>query len=110
PTRPDNSYNSASMVVMKGEHSSVHEFPGRQTQQRIERGEQIIEHHAQSVAHRAVEMPDRRRLDDIEYAEQQECKGLPRGGGRRKVKHDQEGDGFVKYHAAVIVHSKAGSR
>ena len=47
-------------------------WPTANTMQRIPGGQQVVEHHAEPVLHRRVELADRRRLHDVEEAEQRE--------------------------------------
>ena len=81
-------------------------MPGRQTQQRIERGKQIIEHDAKATFDPLVELTYRRRFENIENPEQQEGSKLPQELLRNEIEHQHERGDLVPHHTAMIMHAE----
>ena len=87
-----------------------HPLPQREHEQRVARGEDVVGHHAEAVLQRRVELADRRRLHDVEQAEQQEREGDAHVVAADEVQHQQERDDLVPDDGAVIGNARGRVR
>ena len=71
--------------------------------------DRVVEHHAEAALHRAVDVPDRGRLDHVERAEQEERGELRRERRRHQEQHRPERDHLVPDHAAVVGHAEVAA-
>ena len=79
-------------------------------EQRVERGQQVVEHHAHPVLEALVHRADRRRLQDVEEAESEEGDGLRDHAARQQPQHEPEGDDLVDHDRAVIRPAERATR
>ena len=88
---------------MLNHRSHTERFPGGQTKQRQECGQQIIEHYTETTPQRLIVISDGRWFDYIEQTKQQKCKCLPHDNRWRKEEYQRESGNFIPNHAAMIV-------
>src|SRR6185369_9536206 len=83
--------------------------PHREREERIAGGGEVVDHHAEPVLERLVELPDRRRLRDVEEAEEEERDADEEGIRVDKVQHEQESDDLVPDDRLVVGHAEVAA-
>ena len=73
-------------------------------------GQQVVEHHAQPALHARLELPDGKRLPDVEEPEEREGERLqPEASGGERGQR-QEGDDLVPDERAVVLDAEVAAR
>src|SRR5258706_15294237 len=100
--RPTHSARVPRGGAPRGYSSQKDPLPEREDQERVERRDNIVGHHAEAVMPLAVDEPGRGRLDHVEHPEQQERDRLAQRLGADEEQDEQERRDFVPYDGAGI--------
>src|SRR4029077_15234302 len=76
--------------------------PQRESEQRVAGSGEIVDHHAETVLERAIELPDRSPLRDVEEAEENKRNANEKHVGADEVEDQQEGDDLVPRDRGVV--------
>ena len=81
-------------------------FDQRQTQQRIARRKDVVEHYTEATVPCLIKMANGRRLDDVEKPEQRKREQTPEQTFWGKEQHQQHGHNLVPHDAAIVRHTQ----